>query len=820
MTQASHRNFVEKLLAQTGRGPEATIPILQGIQRQYRYLPEEALRCVSELTGIRLAELVGVATFYHQFRLQPVGKNMIRVCHGTACHVKGAQNIHDAVHRHLKIPDGQDTDAAGEFTVERVACLGCCTLAPVVQAEHTTYGHLTADTVPAMVEDFLAAVASDFDDVDRVAPHEGPHQAEIRVGLGSCCMAKGSDQLFHLLRDTVKEFGIDAAVKRVGCVGMCHATPIVEVRLPTGPSVFYEKVSPADAEGIIRRHFRPRSFSRRIFNWVDRTLTELVSAENGSEKISRHELHVHEKPVESFMGRQVRIATEGFGELDPLDLDEYLAHDGFKALGKVLSRSPELTIAEVSASGLHGRGGAGFPTGFKWKRVRDAAGLPMTGKNKNQISNDWKSPSGAPKKYVIVNGDEGDPGAFMDRMLLESFPYRVIEGMLIAAWSVGADEGYVYVRAEYPRAVTRMREAIRQLEERGFLGEKIMQTKFNFRLHIFEGAGAFICGEETALIESIEGRRGIPRMKPPFPADCGLWNKPTLINNVETFAMVPWIVRHGAPEFAKLGTEKSKGTKVFALAGEVIRAGLIEVPMGITLREIVEDIGGGTPGGKKFKAVQIGGPSGGCVPSSLENTPIDFEALQSVGAIMGSGGLIVLDEKSCMVDVARFFMSFLRDESCGQCTFCRIGTMRMYEILDKICQGKGERGDLDELEKLAGLTKQGSICGLGRTAPNPVITTLRYFRDEYEAHLAGKCPAGKCKPLIKYVVQDNCTGCTICAQRCPVGAIPLTPYRRHEINSDICTRCDVCRTDCPEHAIAIESGGTKCAGNLEPVVLK
>ena len=472
--------------------------------------------------------------------------------------------------------------------------------------------------------------------------------------------------------------------------------------------------------------------------------------------------------------------------MDPLDIDEYLAHQGFNALSQVLNQKPEEIIAAVTASGIRGRGGAGFPTGVKWSRVRNA------------VSKDGV-------KYVIVNGDEGDPGAFMDRMLMESFPYRVIEGMLIAAHCVGAKEGYIYVRAEYPRAVSRLREAIRVLTERGFLD--------NFKLHIFEGAGAFVCGEETALIESIEGRRGIPRIKPPYPADCGLWQQPTLINNVETFTMIPWIIRNGAAAFAALGTAKSKGTKVFALAGKIDRAGLIEVPMGITLHEIIEEIGGGVPNGKKLKAVQIGGPSGGCIPASMGHTPVDFEALTAAGAIMGSGGLIVLDEDDCMVDVARYFMSFLRDESCGQCTFCRIGTTRMYEILDKICQGKGQRSDLDALKNLAGLTMQGSICGLGRTAPNPVLTTLRYFHDEYEAHIAGRCPAGKCKPLIKYVVQDNCTGCTICAQHCPVNAIPLTPYHRHQINTDLCTGCDVCRVDCPENAIGIISGGLKCPGH-------
>jgi len=786
MTDHDTDIFVDQLLERTGRRPEATIPILQGIQREYRHLPEPALRRVSEATGIRLADLVGVATFYHQFRMSEVGRHTMRVCHGTACHVKGSENIHDHINRQLGVSDGHDTCPNNEFTVERVACLGCCTLAPVVQLDHTTYGHLAADTIAEMVDDFRATRHETISDVDSVAAHPNGQGAEIRVGLGSCCMAKGSDELFHRLRGTVKDFGISASVKRVGCVGMCHQTPIVEVRLPNGPTAFYSKVGPDEAEGIVRRHFRPASLRRRFLRWVDRTLEQLVTTDGTLEKADSHLLDVGGKPVQAFMDRQVRIATESFGELDPLDLDEYLAQHGFTSLGRAISRPPEETIATITQSGLRGRGGAGFPTGVKWDRVRNAP-----------------APDGL--KYVIVNGDEGDPGAFMDRMLMESFPYRVIEGMLIAAHCVGAKEGYIYVRAEYPRAVSRLREAIRVLTERGFLND--------FALRIFEGAGAFVCGEETALIESIEGKRGIPRMKPPYPADCGLWQRPTLINNVETFTMIPWIVRHGAEAFATLGTEKSKGTKVFALAGKIDRAGLIEVPMGITIREIVEDIGGGVPNGKKFKAVQIGGPSGGCIPAALAGTTVDFEALAAAGAIMGSGGLIVLDEDDCMVDMARYFLSFLRDESCGQCTFCRIGTTRMYEILDKLCLGKGRPADLDELRVLAGLTTQGSICGLGRTAPNPVLTTLRYFLDEYEAHIAGRCPAGKCKPLVQYVVQDNCTGCTLCAQHCPVGAIPMTPYRRHRIDADICTRCDVCRVDCPEDAITIMSGGAKCPGH-------
>jgi len=791
----SINRFLEQLLAQTGRGREATIPILQGLQREYRHLPEAALLRASELTGLRLADLIGVATFYHQFRLREAGRHSLRVCHGTACHVKGAEDIHDAVHRHLHIPENSDTTLDRTFTVERVACLGCCTLAPAVQIDETTYGYLTPANIGTMIEDFLDSRHRAIADVDLIQSRlDNRSQGEIRVGLGSCCMAKGSDALFHSLRQTVKDFGIEATVKRVGCVGMCHQTPMVEVRLADGAKVFYSKVGPDEALRIVRRHFRPLSIRRQFAGWVDRTLTGWVHPASEAGQGDRPALNFAGKPVVSFLARQVRLATEGFGEMDPLDLDEYISHQGFIALAQVLKGRPEATIAAITASGLRGRGGAGFPTGVKWSRMRAAA-----------------APDGT--KYVIVNGDEGDPGAFMDRMLMESFPFRVIEGMLIAAASVGATEGYIYVRAEYPRAVSRLREAIRLLEARGWLGEKVLGSAFRFHVRVFEGAGAFVCGEETALIKSIEGHRGIPQLRPPYPVESGLWGRPTLINNVETLSLVPWIMRHDPAAFAALGMEKSKGTKVFALAGKVDRPGLIEVPMGITLRDIVEDIGGGVPGGKRLKAVQVGGPSGGCIPAALCDIPVDYEALAAAGSIMGSGGLIVLDEDDCMVDVARYFMSFLQKESCGECTFCRIGTMRMYEILDRLCAGKGVPADLDELRQLAALTTQGSICGLGRTAPNPVLSTLRHFLAEYEAHLAGRCPAGRCKALIQYVVQDQCTGCTICAQRCPVGAIPATPYQRHEIDTVLCTRCDVCRVACPEKAIAIVSGGRPCTGH-------
>ena len=776
--------FVDTAVAEIGGGEEKVLEILQAVQGHYGYLPKEALERVCEVSDITAASIAGISTFYDQFRHRPCGEHIVRVCIGTACHVKGADAVYDALLRHLDIKKGEDTDADGCFTIEKVACLGCCTLAPAVQIGDVTYGHLTSSTVGPMIVDFLRREESKTSGKAAKAGQEdvSPH-GEIRVGLGSCCVARGSGKLLAAIEDAISETSIRVKVKHVGCVGMCYQTPLLEIVLPDGKSHLYTCVDPEDAKPIILRHFKIDGIGKKISTAVSGILDRMLTNDIAS-PIRRYPAQVREPMIADFLDRQKHIATEYCGVISPVDMDEYKSKGGFEGLSKCLGDlTGEHVIEEIAKSGIRGRGGAGYPTHLKWKAVRGAD---------------------SEKKYIVCNGDEGDPGAFMDRMLMESYPFRVIEGACIAAYAVGASEGYFYIRAEYPLAIKRMIEAIEKCRQENLLGDDILGSGFSFDIKLVPGAGAFVCGEETALMASIEGRRGMPRLRPPFPAESGLWGKPTLINNVETYSAVPWILQNGGDAFAAFGTENSKGTKVFALAGKVARGGLIEVPMGITVRQIVEEIGGGIGSDLKFKAVQIGGPSGGCLPAGECDIPVDYESLIAAGAIMGSGGLVVLDESDCMVDIARYFLDFTQNQSCGKCTFCRIGTRRMLDILERICGGEGRKGDIEQLEKLAVMIKKASLCGLGKTAPNPVLSTIKYFRDEYEAHIAGRCPAGKCKGLITYSVTDDCIGCTLCAQQCPADAIEMKPYEKHEIDTEKCFRCDTCRKICPADAIKVE----------------
>ena len=584
----------------------------------------------------------------------------------------------------------------------------------------------------------------------------------VKVGLASCGRAAGAMEVYDKLKEYLEQNEGAYILKKTGCIGMCFEEPIVSL---SGSEIGEITLGKVNAENVI--------------NLIEEYRKNIIPSSNIilSDKV--------EASCNDLFAYQQRIVLQNCGRIDPLSIEDYEASGGYQALRKALTLSPQEIINEVKISGLRGRGGAGFPTGLKWSFAAAA---------KSDI------------KYIICNADEGDPGAFMDRSVLEGDPHRVLEGMIIGAYAIGAHKGYIYCRAEYPLAIEHLKMAIVSAREKNYLGDNILGTDFSFELSIKEGAGAFVCGEETALMQSIEGKRGMPSIRPPYPAESGLWGKPTNINNVETWANIPWIIKNGGEAFKAIGMEKSSGTKVFALAGKIAGSGLIEVPMGITLRDIIYKVGGGMKTEKPFKAVQLGGPSGGCIPADLLDIPVDYDSITATGAIMGSGGMVVMDSGTCMVDVARYFLNFTQNESCGKCTFCRIGTRRMLEILNRITEGKGELEDLDRLEELALNISKGSLCGLGQTAPNPVLTTLRYFKDEYLAHIVDKrCPAGVCTALLHYyILPEKCIGCTLCARMCPVSCISGSLRQVHIIDQSRCTHCGNCYKACKFGAVTRE----------------
>ena len=741
------------------------LPELVAIQHRERHLPHEALLELSERLQISLNRIYSVASFYQAFRFTPAGKHQIKVCVGAACYVKGAEPLYDAFFRHLNIPEGSDTSPDGLFTLSKVSCLGCCMLAVAVQIDRHIFGHVTPEMIPNLLQDFQRLSREEQDQPHTDASSEELQEA-IRICRCSSCRAAGSARIYRAVAAERKAGGFDFSVKEVGCHGMSYRAPLVSV-VTKDATYHYDQVHEQDIRAMIANHFTPDSRLRQV-TWKGKVLFDMFyRRKSACEKQS-----TMNETVEN-----TRIVTRNSGMVHPESLAEYQASGGFVAFEKAKNMPPERVIEILKQAKLRGRGGGGFPTGEKWRMALEAKGET---------------------KIVISNADEGDPGAFMDRMLLESYPCRVLEGILIASLVLKAKTAIVYIREEYTQAITVIEKVIANMKASGFF----RQISDDFDIQLFRGAGAFVCGEETALLESIQGNRGIPRIRPPFPVTSGLYGVPTLINNVETFACVPMVLADDGKEFSSVGTERSRGTKAFALAGKIQQGGLIEVPIGITIEEIVEEFGGGAEENHRMKAVMIGGPSGGCIHRKRFSLPVDYETLQAHGAMMGSGGLVVLDERDCMVDLSLYYLRFLRNESCGKCVLCREGIGRLCDMVEQLTKsGDKEAGLLERIETLAHWIQQGALCALGRTAPNMVLSALHEFRSEFEAHLQNACPAGKCADLTEFCISDACIGCTKCVQACAANAIDCVILERATIDSAKCVKCGVCRNVCPQHAI-------------------
>ena len=768
--------------------------VLQDIQASRNYIPKEAIDTVSEWLSVPRSQIYSVASFYKALSLEPRGKHRVEVCLGTACHVRGADLLVNQLTRELGVEPGETTPDR-EITLDTVHCVGACAMGPVVVIDREYHGEMTPTKLlkevkkccsgegvckgsaaglaqePRAKEGKLSKRLGSFDELEKVRdalrkdqPLDDP---AILVCAGTGCIANGSmkvaEALSHALREAGARNRVELAIKKTGCHGLCEKGPLV-VFHPGG--TIYTRVKAKDAAEIVEKTALKNEVIPRL----------LYRQPDTGHKIESY----HRIP---FYAKQQRNVLRNVGRIDPMDIRDYLAHGGYAALAKVLSTmTPGDVIGEVERSGLRGCGGGGFPTGRKWRSCVDAPG---------------------DVRYLICNADEGDPGAFMDEGILEGDPHAVIEGMLIGAYATGVRNGFIYIRDEYPRAVERFRKAVEDARRWGLLGENILGTGFSFDISISRGGGSFVCGESSALMQSVAGKVGEPRAKYIRSTERGLYDKPTVLNNVETFANVPLIIERGAEWFASIGTEKSKGTKAFALVGKVKNTGLIEVPMGTTLRTIIFDIGGGIQDGRKFKAVQTGGPSGGCLPEDKLDLPVDFDSLTHEGSMMGSGGMIVMDDATCMVDVARYFTTFLTEESCGKCAPCRLGLFQMKEILDRICRGEGKPEDIPRMEELFVVLDDASLCGLGKSAANPIRSTLKFFREEYEAHIVDrKCPAGVCRELITYtIVPELCTGCLVCGKACPAGAITGEKKKPHVINEALCDRCGICAASCKFHAI-------------------